>query len=37
MEKELKKMELKNKFGDAKLREESPFFIDTLSKSWLSD
>ncbi|GAY68309.1 hypothetical protein CUMW_263140 [Citrus unshiu] len=37
MEKELQKMESKNGFRDAKLGGESPFFIDTLSKSWPSD
>ena len=37
MENELQKMEPKNGFTDIKLRGESPFFIDTFSKSWLLD
>ena len=37
MENELQKIESKNRFRAIKLGGESPLFIDTLSKSWLSD
>ena len=36
MEEELQKIELKNEFTRVKLGG-SPLFIDTISKSWLSD
>ena len=37
MEKELQKMDPKNRFRDIKLEGRSPIFIDTWSKSWLLD
>ena len=36
MERELQKIELKNRFKDVKLGE-SPLFIDTMDKLWLLD